>query len=109
MPPTRQMFMRRAPSRVPHRGALPPTDERPVPPAELLDREVDVERPERVHVDLARDRQAPREHGPERDHEPDVALGRIRGRHELALQPGEIAAVSYTHLRAHETPEHLVC
>ena len=28
---------------------------------------------------------------------------------EMATQDGSFGSVSYTHLRAHETPEHLVC
>ena len=44
----------------------------------------------------------------------DIVLGRLatnvsnilRGKHKPTYTPH---AVSYTHLRAHETPEHLVC
>src|SRR5678815_2128339 len=35
----------------------------------------------------------------------DMALGAI----SIAEHVHRVAAVSYTHLRAHETPEHLVC
>src|SRR5678815_5322454 len=44
--------------------------------------------------------------------DPAEALSRYReliGERSHAASTGHLDAVSYTHLRAHETPEHLVC
>src|SRR5678815_1761566 len=40
---------------------------------------------------------------------PDIAQGVDRGTDPAKQGAGDQGPVSYTHLRAHETPEHLVC